>query len=514
MKYLINVATMFFLMNGLFAQTPTYSEDVASIIYNNCTKCHRVGGIAPFTLLSYNDAYAWSWSISYAVSNHIMPPWPPDVSYRSFLHERTLSQTEINTIIDWVNGGAPEGNPNLAPAVPNFPNGKILPGTPDLTLTMPVHISQADSSDEYACFTLPSGLTEDRFIRAVEVVPGNPAVVHHAIVFAADANITDCLMPILAGQTIVGYAPGAPPTVFPDGDDLKLGMKLNAGSNVMLQIHYPEGTAGALDSTSVNFYFYPTNTMGIREVISGPYVQNFLFILPANTVQTINGFYPYLPGTTTTEDLSILAVFPHMHLIGKKITSYAVNATNDTIPLVRINDWDFEWQGFYFYENLVRIPTGSRLLGHGIYDNTVNNHNNPNNPPQNIIVGEATTDEMFLISYLSLPYLPGDENYDLASMMSVAVNEFNQNEKSGISITVHPNPTSSQFEIRGWNLGDVNVKTEITIQDLLGHTISTSELRGNDSVVHLHLNQHPNGIYLITLKKGVRYASRKVVLIK
>lgn len=511
MKHLFTVA-MLFIAGFSFGQS-TFSNDVALIIFDNCTKCHRAGGIAPFTLNNYADTYAFRYSIADAVESHEMPPWPPEVEYRSFLHERTLTEDEINTIVDWVNDGAPEGNPNDTPPTPTFPVGQTLPGTPDMTLRIPTYVSQADVTDEYACFPIPSGLTEDRFIRAVEVVPGNLAVVHHVIVFAADANVTDCIMPIITGQTITGYAPGAPPMVFPSGEELKLGMKLKAGSNIILQIHYPEGTVGEVDSTSVNIYFYPQGTTGIREVVSGPYVQNFAFAIPANTTQELTGYFPYIPGTTTTEDVSLLSVFPHMHLVAIEAISYAIDPNEDTIPLVSIPEWDFEWQGFYTYPNMIKIPAGSRYLGHGIYDNTSNNPYNPNDPPELILPGEATTDEMFLISYQSVAYEPGDEDIDLEELMVLAVDEMMAGN-DGIAISAYPNPTSGKFQINGWHSTTPNLETKLLVTDVLGKTILQQSLKIGSPSLNIDLSKEMNGIYFVSLTNGERYASQKVVVLR
>jgi hypothetical protein len=517
MKNFFAAGVIVLLSSALQAQTPTYSEEVAPIIYNNCTKCHRNGGIAPFKLESYSDAYLWHPYIATEVNNRTMPPWPPDVSYSRFMHERTLTQDEINTIVAWANAGAPQGDPQKEPAVPQFPPGKILPGVPDLTLRMPVYESKADHVDEYACFPIPSGLTEDKFIRAIEIVPGNPSIVHHVIVFAADSTITDCTMPILAGQTLMGYAPGAPPTVFPSGNDLKLGMKLKAGSNIMLQLHYPMGTAGEIDSTSVNFYFYPDGETGIRAVTSGPYLQNFIFPpIQPNTVVTVDGWYTELEGGlqlggTTREDMSLFAVFPHMHLIGRSIISYAITPDHDTIRLVNINDWDFHWQGFYFFKNLIKIPAGSRLAGRGIYDNTSNNHHNPFHPPQTISVGEATTDEMFLISYLSLPYQPGDENYDLESLISLPVSADEKPAQGGTRLTVFPNPSSGTFTIAGWQAVG-GEKTEVNIIDMLGKNVFAGRVDASGSPIRISTENISEGIYFIHLKDSQHQAMQKIAV--
>lgn len=520
MRSLITSAILVCFVSVSFAQTPTFSEDVAPIIFNKCATCHHEGGIAPFPLMSYANTYDYRFSVKNAVETKIMPPWPPDAHYGDFLFERTLTDDEINTIKEWVDGGAPEGNAVMTPEAPVFVPGRTIPNEPDLTISMAPYESQANTSDEYTCFAIPSGLTEDRYIRAIEIVPGNPAVVHHVIVFAADANITDCLMPIIAGQTLTGYAPGAPPTIFPsNGDDFKLGMKLKAGSNIMLQIHYPAGTVGEWDSTSVNFYFYPKGETGIREVNSGPYVQNFLFpTIQPNTTQRIEGYYPYIPGTTTQGDMSLLSVFPHMHLIGTKIESFAVDKNSDTIPLVKVSNWDFDWQGFYSYKHLVKVPDGSKVLGYGLYDNTSANHHNPNNPPQGISVGEATTDEMFLISYQSLAYQPGDENIDLSPMMKL------DDPASGIAplagqksvqVSAFPNPNWGSFEINGWELPEGSGETQITVRNLLGEEVASySQLTENKQPIHIKLNDVENGVYWVVLKNGDQVASQKIVVIQ
>lgn len=515
MKYLLAAVLATLSISRVFSQTPTFSENIAAILYKNCTTCHREGGIAPFKLVTYEDVYARGPYIKWAVSERTMPPWPPDPSYRQFMHERLLDEDEINAIVQWVDGGMPRGNPQLAPPHPQFPAGSQLGGTPDLTVRMPVYASQASLNDEYTCFAIPSRLTEDKFIRAIEVVPGNLSIVHHVIVFAADSGITDCTMSILAGQTLVGYAPGAPPTVFPSGDELKLGMKLKAGSNIMLQLHYPKGTAGELDSTSVNFYFYPNNEAGIREVISGPYIQNFIFPpIQPNTIQTVEGWYTDMNGTfqvggTTREDRSLLAVFPHMHLIGKSIISYAIDPSGDTIPLININNWDFEWQGFYFYKNLIKIPAGSSMQGRGVYDNTTANPHNPYRPPQAIPVGESTTEEMFLISYLSLAYQPGDEGHDLERMMALPVSSPQAEAQPSAAPTVYPNPSSGFVEIRGWKPAPQG-KTTITITNMMGQPVFSTTAEAH-TPLRISTNLLPRGVYILHLQCGTHSAMKKIV---
>ena len=496
-------------LSGINAQSPTYSEDVAEIIYNNCTSCHKTGGIAPFTLESYSDAFTYRSLIAGSVSAGVMPPWPPDVNYTSFHGERTLTDAEIITINEWVTSGAAEGNSSLAPPVPTFPVGKIIAAEPDLTLQMQTYTSQAVTEDEYACFAIPTGLTSDRMLRAIEVIPGNQEIVHHAVIISSPTNTSNCLTAAVSGQTITGYAPGAPPTIFPSGTGLDLGMKIKAGSYILMQMHYPKGTAGQKDSTSINLYFYPESKTDVREVRTGPHVMDWSIMIPADSVKTFTAQH------TPVEDISILAVFPHMHLVGRKMKSYAVTPANDTIPLVNIEEWDFHWQGFYTYKNLIKIPVGSVIYGHATYDNTSNNHHHPYypDPPQDIYAGEATTDEMFLISYQSLPYVEGDENFDLTQMLTVSVDDRPLVNKSELSVQAYPNPTEGQFDIFGWNGGNSNEKTQIIIQDVLGKIISVTDV-ANSSSIHVDLSKYQDGIYQVNLSNGEYYATKKIVLIR
>jgi hypothetical protein len=179
---------------------------------------------------------------------------------------------------------------------------------------------------------------------------------------------------------------------------------------------------------------------------------------------------------------------------------------------VNINDWDFHWQGFYFYKNLIKIPAGSRIVGKGVYDNTSNNPHNPFRPAQPVSVGEATTDEMFLISYMSLPYQAGDEGYDLESMMSLPVSsETHGILRANAEVAVFPNPSEGTFTIAGWNT-DGDEKTKITVTDILGKTVYSAEAKPKESFIIVNLGGRPEGVYFIRLQDGRREALQKVVV--
>jgi hypothetical protein len=345
-----------------------------------------------------------------------MPPWPPDTLYRSYAYENTLNIDEINTILDWITNGSPLGDTSLLPTMPTFSNSSQL-GVADLEIQIPTYSSNAGpGNDDYVCFSIPSYLTQNRQIRAVEVIPGNLQIVHHVIVsldpFPNNSVVTtpNCMGP--QGGTIYTWAPGSVPLVFPETQNNSFGVNLPANSSLSLAMHYPEGSFGQLDSTKVKIYFYPQNTT-IREITSDYLINEGLFgqpfILPPNQVTEITGTYG-----PTAQDYSFMSVFPHMHLLGKYIEMYAVTPVNDTINLVRINNWDFEWQGAYLFEKFIKIPAGSVIYANGTFDNT----QSPTNPnPVTVQSGLNTQDEMFIGIFQFLPYQTGDEDILLSDVV-------------------------------------------------------------------------------------------------
>jgi len=523
MKRVLSTFILCSILSSAHAQTLTFSEDIASIIYSNCTSCHRSGGIAPFAMESYSDVVANSSLIPYYISNGIMPPWPPDTSYQRYSGERILTQQEIDDISDWISGGMPEGDTSLAPDPPVFVAGSEI-GVPDLTVQIPTYTSNATNFDEYVCFSIPINISTIKYLKAIEVIPGNRAIVHHALVYldtsgTIQTDTSGCLG--IGGVSLMtGYTPGAGPTIFPSTENMSMGMTIYPNSNLVLQLHYPEGTAGLKDSTYVNLFFYPDSVTNVREVYAQAVLSNWSLVIPANTIDTFNAEYPEGVGTIPV-NVSLLTVFPHMHLLGKSIETYAVSATNDTMPLARINNWDFEWQGFYNFKKLMVLTPGSKLYGEAVYDNTTANPNNPNDPPQLVIAGGSTTDEMFLVYFHWAIYEPGDELLNLDSLLSIPLGIKKPQKVDSFvqDLQFFPNPfstsTTMEYEL---DLGDV---ATLFIMDVLGRTIRTIYLpqskglqtytwNGDD----MRGNQVKNGLYYFHLKVDGQTHSKKAVVIR
>ena len=446
------LVTLIFIAVTFPASAQLTYKDVAGIFYARCTSCHHEGGAGPFPFMTYSQTVFYNVDIVDALNDGFMPPWSPDTTYSRFLHERIITDSEKNAILDWIANGAPAGDTTLAPPPPAY-IGYQLNGTPTLELQIPTFTSNAVSSDSYVCFSLPTNLAQDRYLRAFEVVPGNASIVHHVLLNVDTLGTTvddlsGTCYTIPGDFGLGGFAPGAPPTVFPGQAPLKLGILIKAGSKIVLQMHYPAGSAGMIDSTKVRFYFYPVNETGIRPVAVVTPLQNWNLLIPPDSISTFSASFVPFP-----IDISILATFPHSHLLCSNLVNYAHSGT-DTIPLIRINEWDFEWQGYYNYRYPVKIPAGYILEGQHTYDNTVNNPNNPNNPPQFVIAGLNTTDEMFFDSFQLAYYLPGDENIDIASLLAndtLLVGVQPVANQQNFKALVYPNPASDfiTFHIEG-----------------------------------------------------------------
>jgi len=501
------------------AQAPTWSEDVAPIVYQNCSGCHRPGAIGPFSLLTYADAFGAAVSMMDAVNDKRMPPWPPDPAYSQLAHERVLSANEIQTINEWVMAGSPEGNPALAPPQPVFNEGSQI-GTADLSVRIDDYTIQ-DSEDEYRCFVVPSGLTGDEFIKAMEVIPGNRSIVHHVLVFydttgncaANDAATVDpgylCVGGTGCGDSrlIGSWVPGTMPTVYPTG----MGVPLEAGGDFVIQVHYAPGSQGQQDSTRINMRF--TNSGFTRPVyISAPLEHTYtltngpLFI-PANQVKSFNSQYTVAP-----VDFSILAVGPHMHLLGQSIEAFGVHPANplDTIKFIRIPKWDFHWQGAYMLPKLMKVPNGTVLHANATYDNTTNNPHNPNTPPQLVTLGEGTEDEMLLVYFAYTFYLPGDENIILDSATVFPTHVIDPN--ANVYFDVYPNPASENVTVYFNALR--STKASLRLYDAQGRTVKewwhNKTLNNGWQNESVDLSGVAPGLYMLSFETNGKRTTRKL----
>lgn len=459
---------------GANLQAQSTYNDVAHIFYEQCSSCHRHEGIAPFPLLSYNDAVDFASSIYSSLQNNNMPPWFADTAYSTsgnnpnrFLHERAMTAMDKQAILNWIDEGTLEGDASLAPEPPKYGKAEFrLNGVADLTLRIPTYHSKANGSNTnpYDCFVIPSNLKKDRWLRAFEIVPGNLQAVHHVVVSVDTTNgrqtDTSGTCYSQGGQFGVGgWDPGAPPVVMPSQDPFKTGIRIPKGSRFILQLHWAPGSGGMIDSTKLRLFFYPEEETGIREMHTATLLQNWGLApgfgpvpFPANTVKTVKATSATSPlvqhPLQPTGDFTIFSVNPHAHALCTKIKNYAYSG-KDTIPLINIFNWNFDWQGYYFFQKPVKVPAGYTLEGEHVYDNTINNKRLPGSP-KNTNWGFKTEDEMFFDSFMYLDYKAGDENIDLTTMiendplLQVGIKEISATTLESI---IYPNPVTDKLNV-------------------------------------------------------------------
>ena len=373
--------------SGPAKPTATFTKDVAPILFNRCVACHRSGEIAPMSLLSYQEVRPWAKSIRQRVVDRSMPPWSADPHYGKFSNDPSLSQKEIDTIVNWVDAGAPKGDDKDLPPTPKFVEGWSI-GKPDVVLTMQEEYSvPADGTVPYLYFSIPTGFKEDKWVQALEIKPGNRSVVHHVIAFTQEPGVNrradgggeaqrgrGQLGGITPNKTGVVLAPGTARLV-------------KAGSNIVFQMHYTTNGEAAKDRTSIGLIFAkepPTRTLVTGNAL------NARFAIPPGESN-----YEVKSSSTMKEDVHLTSFMPHMHFRGKDFTYTAVYPDGRSEILLSVPKYDFNWQLTYVLEKPVALPKGTRLDCVAHFDNSTKNKYNPD-PTKEVRWGDQTWEEMMI----------------------------------------------------------------------------------------------------------------------
>ncbi len=357
-------------------QPVTFSKDVAPILQKNCQTCHRPGEAAPMSLLTYEQARPWAKAIRQAVLRRSMPPWHADPRYGTWRNDRSLSQSEIDKLVAWVDSGAPRGDPKDLPPPVHFEEGWRI-GKPDVEIEMakPFQVPATGVMD-YQHFVVPTHFTEDRWVQVAEIRPGNRAIVHHVIAFVQSPGLKE---PV---EYLAGYAPGAVPLELEPGR-AKL---VSAGSNIVFELHYtPNGTAGT-DQTKLGLIFAKEPP---KERVYTVVLNAYHFAIPPGDAN-----YPVETDLVFGADVKILSLMPHMHFRGKDYDISLISPDGRSGKLLSVPHFDFSWQTMYYPTEEIAASKGSKLHCEGHYDNSVNNPFNPN-PNETVRWGEQTFHEMF-----------------------------------------------------------------------------------------------------------------------
>ncbi len=371
----------------------TYSKEVVRILQNRCQQCHRPGQIGPFSLLDYEHAKDWAETIKEVVAERRMPPWFADPKIGKFSNDRSLSKAEIETITSWVDAGCPKGEDRDLPKPLEFADGWFI-GKPDLIVSMPQEYQvPATGTIPYQYFVIPTNWDEDRWVQSVELKPGNPAVVHHIVMFVRPADFR----PGERGREgnvreedplgfFAAVAPGYIPPGFPKG----FGKKIPKGSNIILQMHYTTNGTAQSDRSSVGLIFArdPVHT----EVRTRGVFNTSFAIPPGDGNHEVKSAFRF------PQDSVVLSFMPHMHLRGKDFEYEFQHPDGRSEKLLSVK-WNFNWQVHYELAEPLIAPKGSRINCTAHFDNSTANKANPD-PTQRITWGDQTWDEM-MIGYIN-----------------------------------------------------------------------------------------------------------------
>ena len=392
--------------NIQIAQNPTFTADIAPILFEHCAPCHRPGQQAPFSLLEYADARSHARLIATVTESRVMPPWLPAAGYGEFTNERRLTDDQIEAIKRWVDQGAIEGDASRLPPGPKFPEGWQL-GEPDLVVRLPQpYTLSASGTDVFRNFLLPAPIADTRYVRAIEFRPDNPRVLHHAAI-GIDATRSSRQLdrqdkePGFAAmpdgeRKVFGWSPGKAPFMEPPDRS----WALDAGSDLILEMHMlPTGKPEVIQPT-VGLFFAATPPSRFPALVK----------LESKTIDIPAGQPDYLvtDSYVLPADVEVESVYPHAHSLAKDMQGFATLPDGTVKWLIWIKAWNFKWQDQYRFRQPVLLPKGAILTMRFTYDNSSNNANNPHQPPQRVRNGPLSSDEMAVLWFEVLPRNPDD----------------------------------------------------------------------------------------------------------
>jgi hypothetical protein len=392
----------------------TFARDVAPIVYKNCASCHFDGGPAPFSLTSYADVKRHARQIAEVTASGYMPPWLPEHGLGDFQGELRLTDDQIRLIRTWVDSGSPEGNSADEPAPPPANNGWLL-GPPDLIVKTPAgfHIP-AEGNDVFWNFVLKPQLDRTRFIRAIDIRPSDPKVVHHA----------NLIIDRLGSEESRESVPGAG---FPGMDVDVLGSPLDLDGHALFwkpgSIPYaePAGMSWRLDPGNdliLNLHLQPSGKQQVEQTVVGLYFTDerptrFPYLLQLEDDQALDipagdRAFVVTDSFKLPIDTELVAIYPHAHYLGKVLEAWVTRPGSRRQWLIRIPDWDQNWQAVYRYREPLHLPAGAVVTMRYCYDNSAGNPRNPNTPPKRVQGGNRATDEMGHLWLELLPEHGGD----------------------------------------------------------------------------------------------------------
>jgi peroxiredoxin len=362
-------------------QEVTYTKRVAPIVQKRCQECHRPGEIGPFSLLSYDDLEKRTSRIREAVLEERMPPWHADPRYGKFVNDRRLTQAERDTLMSWIDQGAPKGDDRDLPPPLKFIEGWKI-GKPDKIFTMARDFTvSATGVLDYQKFVVDPHLTEDTWVQAAECRPGNRKVVHHILVYILEPGRREPYDRDGTAYTLVGWAPGDMPAMYAPNT----ARRVPAGSKLLFEVHYTPNGTEQTDRSSVGIVLAPKPPANSVEM---NILANMIFRIPPGAAHH-KGQMTF----TFPQDALVLSFMPHMHLRGLSARYEMTYPDGAKETLLSVPDYDFGWQSVYRLDQPLHVPKGSKLTWIGQWDNSADNPRNPD-PKKTVFWGLQTWDEM------------------------------------------------------------------------------------------------------------------------
>lgn len=411
------------LLTDALAQQVVFNGQVAPIIYKNCTPCHSKGEVGPFPLSNYKEVASKAKQIDRVVTKRIMPPWKADPSYSHFANEKLLTDEEIKLVSTWVQQGVEEGKKNKTDEAYKISGiSSMAPGGEYLEIKMKDKYEIAGNNDDWVVqFIIPVEIDNEREISNIDFIPDNRQAIHHAnykvvqyspkydkkirplvLSYPHDNPNDDPFDEPFKVEDIVyygGWLPGSTPMLWPEG----CGFKLPKRFYIQFKIHYAPTTVTQFDQSSIRLYYAEKpllHTVKFRNIGSfGGIAEPVpLLILPPDSIKSYNASF-HIP-----DSMNLIYIIPHMHLLGTNFNAYYIQPTGDTVPIIKIKDWNFNWQEFYKLPANFVMPPNATIEINGTFDNTTGNRFNRFNPPKWVRQGVSTYDEM--MSMVMIYYSP------------------------------------------------------------------------------------------------------------
>ena len=417
----LTVPTLF--VSWIAAAAPaevTFHKDVEPILEKDCQECHRPGEIAPFSLLTYEQARPYAKAIKADILQKKMPPWPADPHFSKFANDRSLTKAEIDTITAWVDSGAKEGDNADAPAARKWVEGWNI-SKPDVVVQMATPFEvPAKGEIEYQYIVVPSGLTEDKWVQMVEVRPSNRTVVHHAVIYLrepgskwmADAKpgvpfVPPNLTPSTRFANLLGasndlltvYTPGMVPEIWKPGQ----AKQIKAGTDFVIQMHYTTNGKATKDQTSIGIVFAKEEPK--ERIVTTAAINNRIDIPPGD------GDYKAEATVPVVNPMTLMSLFPHMHLRGKAFQYDLIYPTGETKTILKVDHWDLNWQLSYKLEEPIELTPGMKVKATAWWDNSANNPANPDSSKE-VKWGDQSWEEM-LVGFFDVAVNPKMNNKNM-----------------------------------------------------------------------------------------------------